>query len=238
MEDYTYHFGPGTPKVLGAHMLEVCPSITTSTRPHRDPPADIGARERSGPAALRGATRGRRSSSASPTSVTASGSCSTRSTSSSTGRAHASAARRARDVDAPTVDDHRRSSAGSRAAGRTTPCCRRASTPRPSTTSPRCCGPSSWSSTARPRRDASPTSSAGTRRTTGSLRASDRDLARARPPGCLAERRSRRRAPPAVARTGAARRRRGPAPAPVGRRRGPPSVRPRRSSSSARVECR
>ena len=30
MEDYTYHFGPGRPKVLGAHMLEVCPSITTS----------------------------------------------------------------------------------------------------------------------------------------------------------------------------------------------------------------
>ncbi len=29
MEDYTYHFGPGEPKVLGAHMLEVCPSITT-----------------------------------------------------------------------------------------------------------------------------------------------------------------------------------------------------------------
>jgi L-arabinose isomerase len=28
MEDYTYHFGPGTPKVLGAHMLEVCPTIT------------------------------------------------------------------------------------------------------------------------------------------------------------------------------------------------------------------
>src|SRR5207245_312255 len=23
MEDYTYHFGPGTPKILGAHMLEV-----------------------------------------------------------------------------------------------------------------------------------------------------------------------------------------------------------------------
>jgi L-arabinose isomerase len=31
MEDYTYHFGPGQPKVLGAHMLEVCPSITSST---------------------------------------------------------------------------------------------------------------------------------------------------------------------------------------------------------------
>jgi L-arabinose isomerase len=27
MEDYTYHLGPGEPKVLGAHMLEVCPSI-------------------------------------------------------------------------------------------------------------------------------------------------------------------------------------------------------------------
>ncbi len=28
MEDYTYHFGPGSPKILGAHMLEVCPTIT------------------------------------------------------------------------------------------------------------------------------------------------------------------------------------------------------------------
>ena len=27
MEDYTYHLVPGEPKVLGAHMLEVCPSI-------------------------------------------------------------------------------------------------------------------------------------------------------------------------------------------------------------------
>ncbi|SFW83824.1 L-arabinose isomerase [Amycolatopsis australiensis] len=30
MEDYTYHFGPGTPKILGAHMLEVCPSIAAA----------------------------------------------------------------------------------------------------------------------------------------------------------------------------------------------------------------
>ena len=29
MEDYTYHFGPGQPAVLGAHMLEICPSIST-----------------------------------------------------------------------------------------------------------------------------------------------------------------------------------------------------------------
>jgi L-arabinose isomerase len=44
MEDYTYHLGPGTPKVLGAHMLEVCPSITTSpvrVEIHR---LDIGGR--------------------------------------------------------------------------------------------------------------------------------------------------------------------------------------------------
>jgi len=29
MEDYTYHFSPSGDKVLGAHMLEVCPSIAT-----------------------------------------------------------------------------------------------------------------------------------------------------------------------------------------------------------------
>jgi L-arabinose isomerase len=29
MEDYTYHLAPGAMKVLGAHMLEICPSITT-----------------------------------------------------------------------------------------------------------------------------------------------------------------------------------------------------------------
>jgi L-arabinose isomerase len=30
MEDYTYHLGPGRPVTLGAHMLEVCPSITAA----------------------------------------------------------------------------------------------------------------------------------------------------------------------------------------------------------------
>ncbi|HKA97181.1 MAG TPA: L-arabinose isomerase, partial [Streptosporangiaceae bacterium] len=29
MEDYTYHLGPGEPKILGAHMLEVCPTIAS-----------------------------------------------------------------------------------------------------------------------------------------------------------------------------------------------------------------
>ena len=27
MEDYTYHFDPANPMVLGAHMLEICESI-------------------------------------------------------------------------------------------------------------------------------------------------------------------------------------------------------------------
>jgi L-arabinose isomerase len=45
MEDYTYHFGPGEPKVLGAHMLEVCPTIT-STKPRIEiHPLGIGDRE-------------------------------------------------------------------------------------------------------------------------------------------------------------------------------------------------
>ncbi|MBG0562171.1 L-arabinose isomerase [Actinoplanes aureus] len=45
MEDYTYHFGPGEPKILGAHMLEVCPSIA-SGRPRAEiHPLGIGGRE-------------------------------------------------------------------------------------------------------------------------------------------------------------------------------------------------
>ncbi len=45
MEDYTYHFGPGAPRVLGAHMLEVCPSITSETPSCEIHPLSIGARE-------------------------------------------------------------------------------------------------------------------------------------------------------------------------------------------------
>ena len=45
MEDYTYHFGPGEPKILGAHMLEICPSIS-SQRPRCEiHPLSIGDRE-------------------------------------------------------------------------------------------------------------------------------------------------------------------------------------------------
>jgi L-arabinose isomerase len=45
MEDYTYHLGPGTPKVLGAHMLEVCPSIAAGTPCVEIHPLGIGNRE-------------------------------------------------------------------------------------------------------------------------------------------------------------------------------------------------
>jgi len=45
MEDYTYHFGPGQPKILGAHMLEVCPSITTDVPSCEIHPLGIGGRE-------------------------------------------------------------------------------------------------------------------------------------------------------------------------------------------------
>ena len=45
MEDYTYHFGPGEPKTLGAHMLEVCPSITAETPVCEIHPLSIGGRE-------------------------------------------------------------------------------------------------------------------------------------------------------------------------------------------------
>ncbi|HKN52974.1 MAG TPA: L-arabinose isomerase, partial [Amycolatopsis sp.] len=45
MEDYTYHFGPGTPKVLGAHMLEVCPSIAVAQPSCEIHPLGIGGRE-------------------------------------------------------------------------------------------------------------------------------------------------------------------------------------------------
>jgi L-arabinose isomerase len=45
MEDYTYHLGPGEPKVLGAHMLEVCPTITADRPRLEIHPLGIGGRE-------------------------------------------------------------------------------------------------------------------------------------------------------------------------------------------------
>jgi L-arabinose isomerase len=45
MEDYTYHLVPGQEKILGAHMLEVCPTVTTQTPSLEIHPLAIGGRE-------------------------------------------------------------------------------------------------------------------------------------------------------------------------------------------------
>jgi L-arabinose isomerase len=45
MEDYTYHLVPGEEKILGAHMLEVCPTLTTSRPSLEVHPLGIGGRE-------------------------------------------------------------------------------------------------------------------------------------------------------------------------------------------------
>jgi len=45
MEDYTYDLTPGAEVILGAHMLEVCPSLTTSTPRVEIHPLGIGDRE-------------------------------------------------------------------------------------------------------------------------------------------------------------------------------------------------
>ena len=44
MEDYTYDFSPDDPKVLGAHMLEVCPSIAAATPTCEIHPLSIGGK--------------------------------------------------------------------------------------------------------------------------------------------------------------------------------------------------
>jgi L-arabinose isomerase len=45
MEDYTYHMVAGQEKILGAHMLEVCPSLTTGRPRLEIHPLGIGGRE-------------------------------------------------------------------------------------------------------------------------------------------------------------------------------------------------
>jgi len=45
MEDYTYHLGPGPQKILGSHMLEVCPSIAADKPRIEIHPLGIGDRE-------------------------------------------------------------------------------------------------------------------------------------------------------------------------------------------------
>ena len=45
MEDYTYHLGPDGPKVLGAHMLEVCPTISSGRASCEAHPLSIGGKD-------------------------------------------------------------------------------------------------------------------------------------------------------------------------------------------------
>jgi len=45
MEDYTYHLDPANPCVLGAHMLEVCPSIASAKPKLEAHPLGIGGKE-------------------------------------------------------------------------------------------------------------------------------------------------------------------------------------------------
>ena len=45
MEDYTYHFAPGGHAVLGAHMLEICPSIAAGKPTCEVHPLGIGGKE-------------------------------------------------------------------------------------------------------------------------------------------------------------------------------------------------
>ena len=44
MEDYTYHLDPVAPKVLGAHMLEICPSIAQGQPSLEVHPLGIGGK--------------------------------------------------------------------------------------------------------------------------------------------------------------------------------------------------
>ena len=45
MEDYTYHFDPANPMVLGSHMLEICPSIAANNVKCEVHPLGIGGKE-------------------------------------------------------------------------------------------------------------------------------------------------------------------------------------------------
>ena len=54
MEDYTYHLHPDGHLVLGAHILEICPSIAAGKRPTVEiHPLGIGGKDDPGPAGLR-----------------------------------------------------------------------------------------------------------------------------------------------------------------------------------------
>ena len=60
MEDYTYDLTPGRELILGAHMLEVCPSLTTARPTLEIHPLGIGRQGRPGPAGVQRRPRSRR----------------------------------------------------------------------------------------------------------------------------------------------------------------------------------
>ena len=60
MEDYTYDLVPGHERILGAHMLEVSPSLTTARPAARDPPARHRRQGRPGASRLHRRPRPRR----------------------------------------------------------------------------------------------------------------------------------------------------------------------------------
>ena len=149
MEDYTYDLAtPGSEKILGAHMLEVCPSIA-GTRPTLEiHPLGIGGREdpvrlrftaAPGPAVVVGINDMGDRFRLTLNEVTSSNPTHPCPTS----RSPAPSGSRSRTSPPPP----RR---GSSPAARTTPCCPPPSAPRSSATWQRCCPPNSSSSTPRP----------------------------------------------------------------------------------------
>ena len=74
MEDYTYHLGDPVPEVLGAHMLEVCPSIAGGRPSCEIHPLSIGGEADPVRLVFDAAPGSGASSSAWPTSAIASGS--------------------------------------------------------------------------------------------------------------------------------------------------------------------
>ena len=141
MEDYTYHLGPGRPKILGAHMLEVCPTIAADKPRVEIHPLGIGDRE--DPVRL--------VFDAAPGPATILGICDLGDRFRLVlnevdvvppGRAAAQAAQWPARYGSPSRTWRPPPSPGSPRAARTTRCCRPPSTPTSSSTSPTCSGSS------------------------------------------------------------------------------------------------
>lgn len=174
MEDYTYDLTPGQEMILGAHMLEVCPTIAAGVPNVEIHPLSIGGREdpvrlvfdaEPGPAVVLGlADMGERFRLvANEVDVVPP-------------RSPCPGCRWPGPSGGPARTWPARPRPGSPRGLRTTPCCPRGSGWRNCTTSPRWPVPNWSSSTRTPTRVASPTNCAGTRRTTAWPAASERGV--------------------------------------------------------------